>query len=49
MSDDRFQAEEFAEAARTAESDEGQARWNERLKKIAKQKASTPRMHQHGL
>ena len=32
------QADKFKEAARAAECDEDEARWNERLRKVAKQK-----------
>ena len=36
--DDSEQAKRFKEAARAAECDEDEARWQERLKAIAKQK-----------
>ena len=35
---EQSQAEKFKEAARAAGCDENEARWNERLKKVAKQK-----------
>lgn len=36
------QIDKFKEAARELESDEDEARWQERLKKIAKQKEEKP-------
>lgn len=37
-SDDSAQIKKFREAARELECDEDEARWNERLRKVAKQK-----------
>ena len=36
------QSDKFKNAAREAECDEDEARWAERLKKVAKQLAETP-------
>lgn len=36
--DDRTQAEKFADLASEVEADEDEARWDERLKKVAAQK-----------
>lgn len=36
------QSDKFKEAARELEADEDEARWEERLKKIAKQKVEKP-------
>jgi hypothetical protein len=41
MTDPKPQSDKFKEAARELEADEDEARWEERLKKIAKQKADT--------
>ena len=38
MSTNKSQLDKFKEAARELESDEDEARWDERLKKIAKAK-----------
>ena len=38
MPDDKSQSEKFAATARALECDEDEARWNVRLKKVAKQK-----------
>lgn len=38
MTEPKSQSEKFKEAARELECDEDEARWDERLKKIAKQK-----------
>ncbi len=38
MSAAKTQADKFKEAAREHEADEDEARWNERLKKVAKAK-----------
>lgn len=40
MTDDKPQSEKFKEAARELECDEDEARWDERLKRVAKQKPS---------
>jgi hypothetical protein len=37
------QSDKFKEAARTAECDEDEARWDERLKKVAKQRLGEAR------
>lgn len=37
MTEQKSQAEKFKDAAREAECDEDEARWAERLKKVAKQ------------
>ena len=37
MTDKKTQADKFKDAAREAECDEDEARWAERLKKVAKQ------------
>jgi hypothetical protein len=42
MKDEKPQSEKFKEAAREHEADEDEARWEERLKKIAKQKREKP-------
>lgn len=36
MTDDKSQSDKFKEAARELECDEDEARWDERLKKVAK-------------
>ena len=41
MSKEHSQSDKFKEAARALECDEDEARWNERLKKVAKQKATS--------
>lgn len=38
MSDKRTQSDKFKDAARELEADEDEKRWEERLKKVAKQK-----------
>lgn len=38
MNDQKSQADKFKEAAREIGVDEDEARWDERLKKVAKQK-----------
>lgn len=38
MANDQSQSEEFKQAARDLEYDEDEAAWDERLRKIAKQK-----------
>jgi hypothetical protein len=38
VSQDKSQADKFKDAAREAECDEDEGRWEERLKKIAKQR-----------
>jgi hypothetical protein len=38
MDDKQTQREKFEEAARKLDCDEDEARWDERLKKVAKQK-----------
>lgn len=38
MTDKRSQSDKFKEAAREHEADEDEARWEERLKKVAKAK-----------
>lgn len=38
MTDQKTQSEKFKEAARELGADEDEARWEERLKKVAKQK-----------
>lgn len=42
MTDKRTQSDKFKEAARELEADEDEGRWEERLKKIAKQKIDKP-------
>jgi hypothetical protein len=42
MMQNKKQIDKFKEAARELESDEDEARWQERLKKIAKQKEEKP-------
>ncbi len=42
MADEKTQADKFKDAARKAECDEDEARWQERLKKVAKQKPEKP-------
>lgn len=37
-----FQSDKFKDAAREAECDEDEARWTERLKKVAKNAAEKP-------
>lgn len=39
---DQSQSDKFKDAAREAECDEDEARWSERLKKIAKQQPEKP-------
>lgn len=38
MAEPKSQSDKFKEAARAAECDEDEAHWDERLKKVAKQK-----------
>ena len=38
MSDQRSQSDKFKDAAREAECDEDEARWEERLRKVARQR-----------
>ena len=38
MADDQTQREKFEQAARELECDESEARWDETLKRVAKQK-----------
>jgi len=38
MTGEKTQSDKFKEAAREHEADEDEARWEERLKKVAKQK-----------
>jgi hypothetical protein len=38
MADDKSQSDKFKELARELEADEDEARWDERLKKVAKGK-----------
>lgn len=40
--DEKSQSDKFKEAAREAECDEDEARWDERLKKVAKGKPEKP-------
>ena len=40
--EDRPQADKFKDAARELETDEDEARWEERLRKVAKQKQDKP-------
>jgi hypothetical protein len=40
-SDQKSQSDKFKEAARELESDEDEARWEERLKKVAKAKPAS--------
>ena len=40
MTSQRTQSDKFKEAAREAECDEDEARWEERLKKVTKQNPS---------
>jgi len=40
MTDKKSQADKFKELAREVEADEDEARWDERLKKVAEQKPS---------
>lgn len=42
VTDKRSQSDKFKEAARELEADEDEKRWEERLKKIARQKPSNP-------
>lgn len=42
MEDKRSQSDKFKEAAREHEADEDEARWEERLRKIAKAKPEKP-------
>lgn len=42
MADAKTQLDKFKEAARELESDEDEARWDERLKKVAKAKTEKP-------
>jgi hypothetical protein len=39
---EKSQSDKFKEAARAAECDEDEARWDERLKKVAKGKPEKP-------
>jgi len=39
---DKSQSDKFKEAAKDHEADEDEARWEERLKRVAKQKADKP-------
>lgn len=43
MADEPSQSDKFKDAARALECDEDEARWDERLKKIAKQKPAPDR------
>jgi hypothetical protein len=43
MTGKQTQADKFKEAAKELEADEDEARWEERLKKIAKQKVEKPK------
>jgi len=43
MTDDKSQSDKFKEAARELECDEDEARWDERLKKVAGPKPEKPR------
>ena len=43
MADKQTQSDKFKEAARELEADEDEARWEERLKKVAKPKPVDPR------
>ena len=40
--DNRSQSDKFKEAARELEADEDEKAWEERLRKVAKQKAEKP-------
>jgi hypothetical protein len=42
MTDDKPQTDKFKELARELEADEDEARWDERLKKVAKAKPEKP-------
>jgi hypothetical protein len=42
VSDDKPQLDKFKELARELEADEDEARWDERLKKVAKAKSEKP-------
>jgi hypothetical protein len=42
MTDDKTQLEKFQDLARELEADEDEARWDERLKKVAAQKPHEP-------
>jgi len=42
VADTRTQSDKFKEAAREHGADEDEARWEERLKKVAKQKVEKP-------
>jgi hypothetical protein len=41
--DSRSQSDKFKEAAKAVDCDEDEARWEERLKKVAKQKPEQPK------
>lgn len=42
MTDEKRQLDKFKELARELEADEDEARWDERLKKVAKAKVPPP-------
>ena len=42
MAEPKSQADKFKEAAREHEADEDEKRWEERLKRVAKQKVEKP-------
>lgn len=42
MADQKTQSDKFKELARELEADEDEARWDERLKKVAKAKPEKP-------
>ena len=42
MNEQKSQSDKFKDAAREAECDEDEARWTERLKKVAKQQPEKP-------
>jgi hypothetical protein len=46
MTNRRSQSDKFKEAARDLGCDEDEARWNERLRKVAKPKPIDPKTHQ---
>jgi hypothetical protein len=43
MSDQKPQSEKFKQAARNLGADEDEARWDERLRKVAKAKPDAPK------
>jgi len=45
MTHDRSQLDKFKQAARELECDEDEARWDERLRKVAKQKPEPDESH----